>query len=75
MSAQDLPFEFFMNTLRLHQPIPKTLFNERTFLNADAVQDSVQQAQAQQLLTETDTHWQTTELGQRFLNTLLNLFH
>lgn len=75
VSAQDLPFEFFMNTLRLHQPIPKTLFNERTFLNADAVQDSVQQAQAQQLLTETDTHWQTTELGQRFLNTLLNLFH
>ena len=75
VAAEDLPFEFFMNTLRLHQPIAKALFRERTFLSADAVQDSIQKALAKQLLTETSTHWQTTELGQRFLNTLLNLFH
>ena len=75
VATNDLPFEFFMNTLRLHEPIAKTLFSERTFLSADVVQDNIQQALAKQLLTETSTHWQTTELGQRFLNTLLNLFH
>jgi len=75
VESADLPFEFFMNSLRLHQPIEKTLFNERTFLPLSTVEPPVLQAIEKQLLSETDLHWQTTELGQRFLNTLLNLFH
>ena len=71
----DLPFEFFMNTLRLQEAIPKVLFTERTGLPIAAVAKPVHEAVAQGLLLEHNDTWQTTELGQRFLNTLLNLFH
>lgn len=75
VAAAELPFEFFMNTLRLHQPIAKALFQQRTFLGPECVEPAIQQAIAQGLLTQDAEHWHTTELGQRFLNTLLNLFH
>jgi putative oxygen-independent coproporphyrinogen III oxidase len=75
VTAEDLPFEFFMNGFRLHQPIAKRLFQQRTFLPQSVVQAALDQALTKQLLRETATHWQTTELGQRFLNTLLQPFH
>ena len=74
--AEDLPFEFFMNAFRLHQAIPKSLFQERTFLSLSnkSIQANIQSARNKGLISETETHWQTTELGNRFLNTLLELF-
>ncbi|MEE2730300.1 MAG: radical SAM family heme chaperone HemW [Pseudomonadota bacterium] len=75
VAAPDLPFEFFMNALRLMEPIAKSLFSERTGLALQTVDEPVAQAVAQGLLEDHPDHWRTTELGQRFLNTLLNLFH
>ena len=74
--AEDLPFEFFMNAFRLHQAIPKSLFQERTFLSLSnkPIQANIQSALNKGLISETETHWQTTELGNRFLNSLLELF-
>ena len=74
IAAQDLPFEFFMNALRLQEPIPKTLFNARTGLKVDVVKQTMLEAIDQGLLLDQGDCWRTTELGQRFLNTLLNLF-
>ncbi|MCG8533736.1 MAG: YggW family oxidoreductase, partial [Pseudomonadales bacterium] len=61
---------------RLHQAIPKSLFQERTFLSLSnkPIQANIQSALNKGLISETETHWQTTELGNRFLNTLLELF-
>lgn len=74
VSAQDLSFEFFMNALRLQEDIPKSLFTARTGLPIAVVDDAVQEAIKQGLLENHLDHWRTTELGQRFLNTLLHLF-
>ncbi len=74
VAREDLPFEFFMNALRLLEPIPKALFSERTGLDTKRVATAVAEAVADGLLLETADHWQTTPLGQRFLNDLLNRF-
>ncbi len=71
---EDRAFEFFMNSLRLQQPINQALFSARTFMASDSVAKPIQKAIAADLLLEQNQHWQTTELGQRFLNTLLNYF-
>lgn len=70
----ELPFEFFMNALRLNQPIAKALFTERTGLAVAIVDEPITQAKARGLLTETTAHWQTTAQGRLFLNDLLQLF-
>ncbi|RLP53169.1 MAG: radical SAM family heme chaperone HemW [Ketobacter sp.] len=74
ITEQDLGFEFFMNAFRLSQPIARTVFSERTFVPPNRFQSALNQAVQQGLITESATHWQTTELGQRFLNNLLTLF-
>lgn len=74
VGADELPFEFFMNALRLNQPVAKSLFGERTGLALEAVREPVAQARQKGLLTESATHWQTTPQGQLFLNELLQLF-
>jgi len=74
VTEAELPFEFFMNSLRLMEPIAKQLFSERTRLPLTVLQEPIAQAVARELLRDQPDYWQTTELGQRFLNTLLNLF-
>ncbi len=70
----DLPFEFFMNALRLNQPVAKDLFTQRTGLPLATVTQPVAEAIRKGLLTDTGTHWQTTTQGRLFLNDLLQLF-
>ncbi|MEZ5512169.1 MAG: radical SAM family heme chaperone HemW [Gammaproteobacteria bacterium] len=74
VATDDLPFEFFMNVFRLNQPIPKLLFEQRTGLALDVVREPIAAALHKGLITESPTHWQTTPLGQLFLNELLQLF-
>ena len=74
IAAGDLAFEFFMNAFRLHGPVSKSFFTQRTFLPVEHIRPSMEKALKQELITETEQHWQTTDLGNRFLNTLLQLF-
>ena len=74
IQPQELAFEFFMNAFRLHRPINKSLFSERSFLPLSSVQNQLQRAQELGLISQTEEHWQTTEMGNRFLNSLLQLF-
>lgn len=74
VKTDELAFEFFMNALRLNQPIAKESFMQRTGLPLAAIAPSIQQAVEKGLLVDRSTHWQTTPQGQLFLNELLQLF-
>lgn len=70
---EDRPFEYFMNRMRLLRPIPKAEFTARTNLPAETVEQLFKRAYEQGLLEQTDTEWLVTELGHRYLNTLLTM--
>lgn len=74
IATQDLSLEYFMNRLRLFEAIPKSEFSELTGMSTDQLQAPLAEALRLELLSETDTHWQLTPLGRRFLNRLLDLF-
>lgn len=76
VETDDLPFEFFMNQFRLFEPCPKTRWQDHTGLSitSERIQQPLQQALEKNWLVETDSHWQTTETGKRYLNSLLELF-
>ncbi len=70
----DKPFEFFMNRLRLLEAAPREEFNRYTGLSEAVIRPQIDDALKQGYLSETPTHWQTTEKGTLFLNSLLELF-
>ncbi|MGL9721483.1 radical SAM family heme chaperone HemW [Symbiopectobacterium sp.] len=74
VQAEDLPFEFFMNRFRLLEPAPRSEFSAYTGLAESVVRPQIDWALAQGYLTETATHWQVTEHGKLFLNSLLEGF-
>ncbi|MFC0445326.1 radical SAM family heme chaperone HemW [Pseudidiomarina halophila] len=72
VTPEELPFEFFMNLLRLNEPMRKNLFTERTGLALSDAEQALAPAVAKGLLTSGDVEWQTTPLGRRFLNSILD---
>lgn len=74
VALADRPFEFFMNRFRLLEAAPRVDFTAYTGLDESVIRAQLDQALAQGYLSETDTHWQVTEHGKLFLNSLLELF-
>lgn len=74
VANDDRPFEFFMNRFRLLETAPREDFTAYTGLEEHSIRPQLDQALAQGYLTETATHWQITEHGKLFLNSLLELF-
>lgn len=74
VEATDKPFEFFMNRLRLLEAAPREEFVRYTGLDEALIRSQLDEAIAKGYLTETVTHWQITEHGKLFLNSLLELF-
>ncbi|QQA76864.1 radical SAM family heme chaperone HemW [Pectobacterium parmentieri] len=74
VANDDRPFEFFMNRFRLLEAAPRADFTAYTGLEEHSIRSQLDQALAQGYLTETTTHWQITEHGKLFLNSLLELF-
>ncbi|MBN3190756.1 radical SAM family heme chaperone HemW [Pectobacterium brasiliense] len=74
VANDERPFEFFMNRFRLLEAAPRADFTAYTGLEEHSIRPQLDQALAQGYLTETDTHWQITEHGKLFLNSLLELF-
>ncbi|MGK0498487.1 MAG: oxygen-independent coproporphyrinogen-3 oxidase [Oceanicoccus sp.] len=74
ITAQELPLDFFMNALRLNEGVAQSLFQRRTGLALDAVAPLLAELVDQQLLTKTGANIHTTELGRRFLNSVLEKF-
>ncbi len=72
VSAEELPFEFFMNLVRLAEPIPKRLFTERTGLPLTVAEAALAPAMRKGLVETQANEWRTTPLGRRFLNSILD---
>lgn len=70
----ELAFEFMMNALRLFDGINIELFSQRTGLELNSIQETVQYLQQKKLL-DTDPHRiKCTALGQQYLNEVLQHF-
>nr|WP_027817428.1 radical SAM family heme chaperone HemW [Paraburkholderia bannensis] len=74
VSAKDLPFEFMLNALRLVEGFPVYRFMERTGLPMTTIEPQLQEAEKRGLITRDYEKIVPTELGQRFLNDLQELF-
>lgn len=74
ISRQDLAFEFMMNALRLVDGVEAELFQQRTGLPLRVIQAQLLEAQQKGLLEQVGGVIKPTLLGQRFLNTLLEMF-
>ena len=72
--AEELPFEFMLNALRLYQKIPAELFQQRTGLSFSSIQPILHKAHQLGLLTYDALAMKTTEFGKRFYNNLLAMF-
>jgi len=70
----DLVFEFMMNALRLPEGFPVGSFVERTGLQIAAAEKPLREAETRGLIVRDHERIRPTDLGQHFLNDLLQLF-
>ncbi len=74
LTRNDLSFEFMMNALRLNEGFDAALFEERTSLPLLLIRRELAEAERRGLLVQEGGRLAPTELGQRFLNDLLEIF-
>ena len=72
--ADEVPFEFMMNALRLNAGFPTALFQERAGLPLTAVLRELDEAERRGLIERDHARIAPTLLGRRFLNDLLQIF-
>lgn len=72
IANEDLPLEFMMNALRLKEGVDESLFSERTGLPLTTVGVKLELLRSEKLLEK--DRLQATDLGQRYLNSLLERF-
>ncbi|MBU6437789.1 MAG: oxygen-independent coproporphyrinogen III oxidase-like protein [Betaproteobacteria bacterium] len=74
VAAADVPFEFMLNALRLHDGFAPALFTERCGLPLAVAEPALREAERKGLLERTPELIRPTPLGQRFLNDLQQVF-
>jgi oxygen-independent coproporphyrinogen-3 oxidase len=74
IARADMGFEFMLNTLRLTGGFDPRLFGERTGMGISAIDKTTGAAEAKGLLYRDHKIIRPTELGQRFLNDLQQMF-
>lgn len=74
IEQKELVFEFMMNALRLNNGFDARLFQQRTGLLIDVMASRLNIALKQSLITYENNFIKPTQLGQRYLNNLLELF-
>ncbi len=74
VGRDEMGFEFMLNALRLTEGFESRLFMERTGLPQQMIEPALQQAEKKGLLEVDYRHIRPTELGQRFLNDLQQMF-
>ncbi|MDM5176878.1 radical SAM family heme chaperone HemW [Massilia sp. DJPM01] len=70
----DMGFEFMLNTLRLTEGFSPNLFGERTGMGINAIEQTLNAAESKGLIYRDHKIIRPTELGQRFLNDLQEMF-
>lgn len=71
---KDLTFEFMMNALRLTKGFESSLYSERTGLMFESLENLTNVASSRGLLEIDNKTIKPSQLGQRYLNDLLQLF-
>ncbi|MFW1886721.1 YggW family oxidoreductase, partial [Acinetobacter nosocomialis] len=74
IEADELPFEFMMNTLRLNDGVKADLYKQRTGLSLDDLNDVLTSLRARKLLVVDSARLACTEQGHIFLNSVLEEF-
>lgn len=74
LDAEELPVEFLLNALRLREGVDSRLFSERTGLPLKHLQPQWDNWVSKGALQRLDQRIATTEIGYRFLNTVLSDF-
>ena len=74
LDQEQLISEFMLNALRLREGVETSLFQQSTGLAPECMHNTWRRLQAQGLMVEGDDRLQTTELGWRFLNTVIEAF-
>ena len=70
----ELAFEFMLNALRLNEGFDSVMFQERTGLPLLGMRRELEEAERRGLLKRDHRRIAPTQLGQRFLNDLLEIF-
>lgn len=74
VTADELPFEYMLNALRLADGVPMSDFSERTGLSIERIATGLANARQRGWLTNETEQLRTTALGQRFLNDVISSF-
>ncbi|MFA5677787.1 MAG: radical SAM family heme chaperone HemW [Pseudomonas sp.] len=74
LSAEELPFDFLMNALRLVDGVPSAWYSERTGQSLDTIAPLLDRAVQRGLLEPWQRQLRPTEQGRLFLNDLLEMF-
>lgn len=72
--ADDLPFEFMLNALRLTKGVPTEYFSQRTGMPLQKIQSQLIAAQNRGLLALENNQLRPTAFGFKFLNDLMQMF-
>ena len=74
VTAEELPFEYMMNRLRLFSGFSLDDYQAYTGLNTDTVLPTLLEAQEKGLMAFDGALWSVSKLGHRYLNDLLEMF-
>lgn len=74
IAAEELPFEFMMNALRLNEGVDAKLYNERTGLNLNDLNQVLNPLREKKLLNAAPERIACTAQGHVFLNSVLQEF-
>ena len=74
IEAEDMPFEFMMNALRLNNGVTAKLYAERTGLSLDGLNALLTSLRQRKLMVEDPERLACTEQGHVFLNSVLEEF-
>lgn len=74
VTRKELPFEFMLNALRLHEGFAVQHFTDCTGLPLAVIERPLREAEARGLIERTHTHIRPSARGRRYLNDLLELF-
>jgi oxygen-independent coproporphyrinogen-3 oxidase len=74
IEAEDMPFEFMMNALRLNNGVTAKLYAERTDLSLEGLNELLTSLRQRKLMVEDPERLACTEQGHVFLNSVLEEF-
>lgn len=74
IEAEEMPFEFMMNVLRLNQGVEAASYIQRTGLSLDTLKEKLDSLRQRKLMQDSPARLACTEQGHIFLNSILEEF-